>query len=75
MDGWKHYSDKVQRSHENLTLTKVQRSHGKDEKFTLTKSSILMNRWKYNSDKWVVSTPDEVLIMIGGWMDVCCCNS
>lgn len=56
----------------------------KDEKFTLTKSSILMDRWKlysdkkssrpmdgwkYNSDKWVVSKPDEVFIMIRGWMD------
>jgi len=85
MDGWKHYSDKVQRSHESLTLTKVQRSHGKmknllwqspafswiDESFTLTKSPAVpwMDEKIILTNEWSQHRMKFLLWFVDGWMD------
>jgi hypothetical protein len=65
MDGWKHYSDKVQRSHENLTLTKVQRSHGKMKNLLWQSPAF---SWKLYSDKSpAVPWMDENIILTNEW--------
>jgi hypothetical protein len=87
MDGWKHYSDKVQRSHESLTLTKVQRSHGKmknllwqspafswiDESFTLTKSPAVpwMDENIILTNEWSQNRMKFLLWFVDGWIDGC----